>query len=88
MRSVLLVAAVVAAASFGAQPAQARGDKPWCAVYSTGYDNIVSDCEYDSAEACAPHVIAGNRGFCNQNPAYTPPKHPARGKARRTRRHR
>ena len=30
------------------------------------------DCEYGSIETCRPNVIAGNRGFCQLNPYYSP----------------
>jgi hypothetical protein len=45
-------------------------EAPWCAVVNTGTGNVVWDCSYGSIEACRPNVIAGNRGFCNLNPAY------------------
>ncbi len=47
------------------------GDAPWCAVISVGTGNVEWDCQYASAEACAPMVVAGNRGFCNRNPYWT-----------------
>ncbi len=43
---------------------------PWCAVIGTGDDAVYWDCQYQSIEQCYPQVIAGNRGFCNPNPAY------------------
>jgi hypothetical protein len=49
------------------------GNAPWCAVQSLGAGDVVWDCEFPSAEACAPFVTAGNRGFCNLNPRWTPP---------------
>jgi len=71
------VAAIAAAAAaivsgFGAAPARAAtfGNAPWCAVRSLGSGNVEWDCQYMSAEECAPTVIAGNRGFCNLNPYY------------------
>lgn len=48
------------------------GDAPWCAVINVGTGEMYWDCQYQTFEACAPNVIAGNRGFCNVNPTYTP----------------
>jgi hypothetical protein len=45
------------------------GNAPWCAVTNSGGGDMEWDCEYQSAAQCAPEVIAGNRGFCNLNPA-------------------
>jgi len=48
------------------------GNAPWCAVQNLGEGDVVWDCEFQTAEQCAPAVIAGNRGFCNLNPSWTP----------------
>jgi len=48
------------------------GDAPWCAVINIGTGEVYWDCQYQTFEACAPNVVAGNRGFCNVNPRYTP----------------
>jgi len=48
------------------------GDAPWCAVINVGTGEMYWDCQYQTFEACAPNVIAGNRGFCNVNPTYRP----------------
>jgi hypothetical protein len=37
-----------------------------------GAGDVEWDCEYASVAACAPNVIAGNRGFCALNPYYSP----------------
>ena len=66
------------------RPAQASSNAPWCAVTNQGRD-MYWDCQYASFEQCAPNVIAGNRGFCNQNPAYEGPAAPRRKAARRHR---
>jgi len=50
--------------------AQTTGDAPWCAVTEQGAGWVVHDCQYWSAAECAPHVIAGDRGFCNLNPYF------------------
>jgi hypothetical protein len=66
IRIVIVSAAAFAASAF--YPAKAA-EAPWCAVTNTGLD-MRWDCRFQSAEECAPHVLAGNRGFCNQNPYY------------------
>jgi uncharacterized protein DUF3551 len=45
------------------------GNAPWCAVTNNGAGDMEWDCEYQSIAQCAPQVVAGNRGFCNLNPA-------------------
>jgi hypothetical protein len=40
------------------------GEAPWCAVMEVGAADVEWDCEYASVAACAPNVVAGNRGFC------------------------
>lgn len=54
---------------------------PWCAVISTGWGDVQWDCRYRSIEACRPNVIAGNKGYCTQNPAWFGPP-PKRARAR------
>ena len=61
------------------------GNAPWCAVVEVGAGEIEWDCHYQTAEQCAPNVVAGNRGFCNVNPYYVPP--PPGGYARHLTRH-
>jgi hypothetical protein len=51
------------------------GGAPWCAVVEIGAGDVEWDCQYASAAACAPNVIAGNRGFCTLNPYYSPAPH-------------
>jgi hypothetical protein len=46
------------------------GNAPWCAVQNLGSGDVIWDCEFQSAEQCQPAAIAGNRGFCNLNPAW------------------
>ncbi len=66
---------LAAAIGFAVAPAAAGGfyEAPWCAVQSLGFGEVHWDCEYRSIEECQPHVIAGNRGFCNLNPRFAPP---------------
>ena len=89
IRIAISAATVVALTAFGPRPAQAYAEAPWCAVLNTGTGSVYWDCHYASLEQCVPHVLSGNRGFCNQNPAYTGPaevrrthysrrRHPAR----------
>jgi len=80
MRKTLLIAAVfMAAMLLDLRPAPAAGAAPWCAVVSLGNDDVYWDCQYPTFEACRPNVLAGNRGFCNLNPAWTPQEPPPYG---------
>ncbi|HET9716512.1 MAG TPA: DUF3551 domain-containing protein [Pseudolabrys sp.] len=71
MIRLVLSAAVV---SFGFQ-ASAAGAKeaPWCAVIETSKESVYWDCQYRSIEECRPHILAGNRGWCNPSPYYVAP---------------
>ncbi len=78
MPRILLIAAagflaVAAVMGSGGRPAQAD-EAPWCAVTDTGTGNMYWDCQFYSIEACRPHVLGGNRGFCNLNPRYRYPE--------------
>ena len=85
IRIIAIAACAFAVLAVGPQPpAQATGGGPWCAVINTGMD-VHWDCQYGSFEQCYPTVVAGNRGFCNQNPAYMGPAEPHRKTARRRR---
>jgi hypothetical protein len=72
MRIALPIAAfaLISCADVSPSLAQAYGPAPWCAVMETGGGSYQRECVYDSIEDCAPNVIAGNRGFCQQNPFY------------------
>jgi hypothetical protein len=70
----LATASLAAAFCFNISASQAYGDAPWCAVVSIGVGDVLWDCHYYSVEECRPNVIAGNRGFCNHNPAWVAPK--------------
>jgi hypothetical protein len=63
----IAAAAFAAALCCNAPASYAFGDAPWCAVKNFGSD-VVWDCQYRSVAECAPHVIAGDRSFCNLNP--------------------
>lgn len=71
-RIAFAVAALAASLCFAATPGQAGqyGNAPWCSVQNLGMGEFVWDCEYATAAACAPTVVAGNRGYCNQNPYF------------------
>jgi Protein of unknown function (DUF3551) len=74
MNRILLViatAAAVLAFAVSAGDAAYIGNAPWCAVVNIGAGAVDWDCEYPSAQACAPNVVAGNRGFCGLNPYYS-----------------
>jgi Protein of unknown function (DUF3551) len=78
MKSIATLAAcglLAAAAAIGVAPAAAATaggyrEAPWCAVINLGFGDVQWDCAYRSIEECQPHVIAGNRGFCNLNPRF------------------
>jgi hypothetical protein len=72
MKRALTLAAAGLALSVGTAHAGSVGNAPWCAVLNMGTGDVEWDCEYPSVEACAPNVVAGNRGFCNPNPAFVP----------------
>jgi hypothetical protein len=77
MRHLLLLSAAALAMAAAVPRAQANPPPaPWCAVVSTGFENETWDCHYASIEECRPNVIAGNRGFCQPNPAYNGPVEP------------
>ena len=85
IRIILATAVVMAAMSFVARSARAY-EAPWCAVIGLGPGDVYWDCRYKSLEECAPNVLAGNRGFCNPNPAYNGPPPKTRQKQRVRRR--
>lgn len=72
MRILAIAGATLVAISFEASPAVAY-EGPWCAVRDVGSGSAYEDCQYATFEACRPHVLAGNRGFCNQNPRWVGP---------------
>jgi Protein of unknown function (DUF3551) len=75
MRSYLTVAAVLGLLAVETHPAFAQfyGPGPWCAVVNIGTGNVVWECQYWSYQHCVQNVLAGNRGFCNQNPSFVAP---------------
>ena len=73
---------LIALGAFAPHPAEAR-EAPWCAMQDIGWGTVIEDCSYWTLEQCVPQVIAGNRGFCNQNPRYQGPWPPEQKRARR-----
>ena len=59
MIRIIVGVAALALLTFSCDPTKAD-EAPWCAVTNTGLD-MHWDCRYQSAEQCAPAVIAGNR---------------------------
>jgi len=85
MRSVLIV--ILAAGSallLGPAASHAYGSGPWCAMVNTG-GNEEWNCGFASLDLCRQQVIAGNRGFCNPNPAWQGPAPTVRRHGRRHR---
>jgi hypothetical protein len=82
IRIITIAAFTFAILAIGPRPAQAYQGAPWCAVINTGTGSVYWDCHYASLEQCVPHVLAGNRGFCNQNPDYAGAAEPRRKTAR------
>jgi hypothetical protein len=66
--AIIVLAAVLLAAVVS--PAAARQEGRWCATVYFGQGESESDCSYRTFEACVPYVIAGNKGFCTQNPRW------------------
>lgn len=69
MRILFIAGIALVAVLLEARPVQAA-EGPWCAMMSMGNGSVYEDCQYASFEACRPDVLAGNRGFCNQNPRW------------------
>lgn len=73
LRILMAAAALMAVLSLAGRPAHAYGEHPWCAVHNIGWGEASWVCEYNSIEECRPHILSGNRGFCNPNPYYRAP---------------
>ena len=86
IRTLLVTALLAGSAVLEAGTAQGR-EAPWCAVVGAGKGSVYWDCQYASFEQCYPHVLSGNRGFCNHNPAYEGPVVIKKKVARRHRAH-
>ena len=71
-KSIFAAAALAAAViSFDIPAGHAAGwrENPWCAVIDYGDGGVTWECNYRTFEECYPNVLAGNKGFCNLNPA-------------------
>jgi hypothetical protein len=84
IRILCATAVAIACMTIDQRPAHAY-EAPWCAVIDFGAGDAYWDCQYRSLEECVPNVLAGNRGFCNENPRFhgaeqprRQPKHPRR----------
>jgi hypothetical protein len=80
LRMIFVGFGALAVLVFGLQPTRAD-EAPWCAVVSEGY----WDCQYHTIEECRPNVLAGNRGWCNQNPYFVAPYRPTEHRQYRSR---
>ncbi len=91
LRFLLVTGLFIAAVGSGLCPAAANeSEGPWCAEASLGDEGIVRDCHFKTFEECRPHVIAGLRGFCNQNPQWAgwyAPVEPVRRHGKRRAKH-
>jgi len=66
-KALLAITALAAVTMLGERPSQAYyGDAPWCAVQAIG-PAVTERCVFRDFESCRQEVIAGNRGFCNEN---------------------
>jgi len=83
--SAFAVMATLAGAFFAQVPASRaqNGNAPWCAVVNIGFEDISRTCTFRSVEECVPFVLAGNRGSCEPNFQYSPPKHRVKRHSRR-----
>jgi hypothetical protein len=85
MTRILLLIAATLLLFLQASPSRATyaGEAPWCAAVEIGGGDVEWDCHYASVAACAPNVIAGNRGFCVINPYYAPASYAGAVRAKR-----
>ena len=80
IRTILAASATLVFASFGLGLQPATADfyaAPWCAVVAMGDGDMQWDCTFRTIEECRPHVLAGNRGWCNPNPYISAAAAPA-----------
>jgi hypothetical protein len=83
MTRLAILALAAAATMTGWSGRTAAAEAPWCAVINNSEDSVYWDCQYRSFEECQPHVLAGNRGWCNPSPYYVPGAADARRPAKR-----
>jgi hypothetical protein len=70
MRVFLVMAAAAAGMFLGSGASHALYEGPWCAIQSGGADTVIENCRMRSFEECRREVIAGNRGYCRENPRW------------------
>ncbi len=75
MRLAIISVGLTLVSMFGAPAAYASGDAPWCAVSQIGEGALAWNCQYETAEECAPAALTGDRGSCTPNPYH--PRAPA-----------
>jgi hypothetical protein len=80
MLRIILVTAIVVCVYFADSSQAQIVEGPWCAIRNFGTD-IYEDCQFLTLEECRVTVIAGFRGFCNQNPRWQ--SEPAKPRPRR-----
>jgi hypothetical protein len=80
LRTVLVAAVFLACVHFVDSSQAQLVEGPWCAIRNFGSD-ISEDCQFRTFEECRVTVIAGIRGFCNQNPRWQ--SEPTKPRARR-----
>jgi uncharacterized protein DUF3551 len=73
-KTLIVAAACSVAVLFGTAPSQAySGNAPWCAVVAIDSGATVEQCMFADFESCRQEVVAGNRGFCTDNPRFAAP---------------
>jgi hypothetical protein len=63
----LLLSAVDSRAEYSAY-----GVGRYCAVSSNGNGSVKEICNFNDFESCRREVVSGNRGWCNDNPRFSP----------------
>ena len=66
----IMLVSAVAAALLGGTAASRAEEGPWCANVTIGRSGLIADCHYRTLEECVPNILAGNRGFCSENPRW------------------
>ena len=88
IRTAFAVSVACLISNAGSQPAAADFfGAPWCAVISMGDGDMQWDCEFRSVAECVPHVLSGNRGWCNPNPYLAYSSVPTEKARRQRKRH-
>lgn len=80
MLRIVLATTVLAGISLTIPNTARAAEGPWCALRNFGSD-ISEDCQFRTFEQCQQTIVAGFRGFCNQNPRWV--AEPAKSSMRR-----